>query len=331
MFRSAARKVVDHDPARVLFEAAVRFLADHRLGYDPARYAFAWRVVSDPEGPLARAVAALTEGGIRLTEDDLKALGERSGDDAGALERAAALVAQTRAQMDSFVGLMDRMREETTDFGRDLAASVDALDATHAPTIVSLTVSMLSRVQAAEDKLADATVEAAGLRAELAVARDDARADPLTGLPNRRAMIEAYAAAAAEGRPHCLAIADIDHFKRINDRFGHAVGDRVLTAIARTLADSCDEALVARYGGEEFALLFPHGDLAAAAAALERARAEVAGRRYRLRDADTLLGTITFSGGAIVVAPGEALEDAFARSDVLLYRAKENGRNRIEF
>lgn len=330
MFRLAARKVVDDDPARLLFDAAVRFLDDHGLGYDPARYAFAWRVVSDPEGALAQAVSALTEGGIRLTERDLLTLGEKARDGAGALERAAALVAQTRAQMENFTGLMDRMRAETTDFGRDLAASVESLDATDARGVAAVTATMLARVQSAETKLAEATVEAAGLRAELAEARDDARIDPLTGMANRRALTERYAAALASARPHCLAVADIDHFKRINDRHGHAVGDRVLTAIARTLAESCGEALVARYGGEEFALLFPHGDLAAAAAAMDRARAQVAAKRYRLRDADTVLGSITFSGGVIVVDRGEAFEDAFARADVLLYRAKEDGRNRIE-
>lgn len=330
MFRSAARKVVGDDPARLLFDAAVRFLDDHRLGYDPARYAFAWRVVGDPDGPLAQAVAALTDGGIRLTERDLLALGEKAGDGAGALERAAALVAQTRAQMETFSGLMDRMRAETTDFGRDLAASVESLDDTGARGVAAVTTAMLARVQAAEARLEAATVEAAGLRAELAEARDDARVDPLTGLANRRALTEAYAAAIGSGRPHCLAVADVDHFKRINDRFGHTVGDRVLAAIAKTLSEACGDALVARYGGEEFALLFPYGDLPAATAALERARAQVAAKRYRLRDADTVLGTITFSGGIAVLRHDESFEDAFARADVLLYRAKESGRNRIE-
>lgn len=330
MFRSAARKVVDADPARLLFDAAVRFLNDHHLGYDPARYAFAWRVVSDPDGPLAQAVSALTDGGIRLTEGDLLTLGEKAGDGAGALERAAALVAQTRAQMENFTGLMDRMRAETTDFGRDLAASAEALDRGDAGGLAAVTATMLARVQSAEARLAAATVEAAGLRAELAEARDDARIDPLTGLANRRALTEAYAAAMANGQPHCLAVADVDHFKRINDRFGHAVGDRVLTAIAKTLAEACEGALVARYGGEEFALLFPHGDLSEVAAAMDRARAGVAAKRYRLRDADTVLGTITFSGGVIAIASGETFEDAFARADVLLYAAKEGGRNRVE-
>ena len=154
--------------------------------------------------------------------------------------------------------------------------------------------------------------------------------DPLTGLANRRALTEAFAAALASGRPHCLAVVDVDHFKRINDRFGHAVGDRVLTAIAKTLGEACGDALVARYGGEEFALLFPSGDAVRMAEALERARAEVASKRYRLREADTALGTITFSGGIVTVARAESFDNAFARADVLLYRAKQAGRNRIE-
>lgn len=331
MFGSTARKVVDIDPARALFDAIGRFLAEHRLGYEPAHYGFAYRVLSEPGSSLAKAVQALTEGGVRLTERDIATLGGSAPAPrtSAALDRAAALIAQTRSQMEDFTGLVDRMRAETNEFGRDLAASVDALDPQVAPGIVDLTAAMLARVEDAETSLQSATSEAAGLRAELAEARIDAREDPLTGLANRRALTEAYEERLAAARPLCLAVCDVDHFKQVNDRFGHTVGDRVLTAIATTLAEACQGALVARYGGEEFAVLFDHGDLSAAEAALERARATVATKRYRLRDAETVLGTITFSGGVVLGAQGEAFDTVFARADTLLYAAKDAGRNRI--
>ncbi len=332
MLAAATRKVVANDPARGLFDAIGRFLTDHRLSFDPAHYAFAHRLLADPDSPFALTVAALTDGGVRLTERDVAALaGPAAGQEGSeaAVARANALIAQTRSQMDDLTGLVDRMRAETTGFGRDLAASVDAIDPASAPAIVGLTAAMLSRIQTAETRLADATSEAAGLRAELEEARTDAREDQLTGLANRRALAEGYAAHLAAGTRICLAICDIDHFKQVNDRFGHAVGDRVLAAIARTLADGCTNALVARYGGEEFAILFDHGDLAAATATLDRARATVAAKHFRLRENDAALGAITFSGGAITIEPGEVFGTALARADALLYQAKNAGRNQI--
>lgn len=334
---SATRTAVANDAARApgdrpLFDAIGRFLNEHRLGFGPAHYAFAHRLLSDPHSPFAQTVAALTDGGVRLTERDVATLGGTAASPPGsddALARAHALVAQTRTQMADFTGLIDRMRAETTGFGRDLAASVDAIGPGVPPAIVDLTAAMLARVETAETRLADVTSEAAGLRAELEEARTDARADPLTGLANRRALSEAFAAHIARGAPGCLAICDIDHFKQVNDRFGHAVGDRVLSAIARTLADGCEGALVARYGGEEFAVLFDHGDLAAATTLLDEARATVAGKHYRLRENDAKLGAITFSGGVIVTAGDEDFYAALGRADALLYQAKSEGRNRI--
>lgn len=234
-----------------------------------------------------------------------------------------------RSQVADFTGLVDRLRLETTGFGRDLAASVDALGPAAAAEVLRVTAVMLARVQAAETRLEKATSEAAALRTKLEQAQEDARADPLTGLANRRGLSEAFAAQLQTGAGACLAVCDIDHFKQINDRFGHAVGDRVLAAMAATLADACPDALVARYGGEEFALLFPDDDLDRAVAAVNGARASVAVKRYRLRDTDAALGQITFSGGVVATGPGEAFDDAFGRADVLLYEAKRSGRNCI--
>src|SRR3546814_9931205 len=83
---------------------------------------------------------------------------------------------------------------------------------------------------------------------------------------------------------------DIDHVKQVNDRFGHAGGDRVLRAIGTALDDICVDHLVARYGGEEFAVLFTGVSLAHAEELLERARASVSRKRYRLRESDAPLG-----------------------------------------
>jgi diguanylate cyclase len=227
--------------------------------------------------------------------------------------------------------MMQTIRAETQGFGRDLAASADAIrnvDAALGVTeVVRLTGVMLDRVRSAEERLEAATQEAEELRVKLEEARDNARRDPLTDLPNRRAFEEAFAASVAAGDRMCVAVCDIDRFKTVNDRFGHAVGDRVLKAIATALVDGCPGHFVARYGGEEFAVLFTGVERQSALATLEKARETVASKRYRLRESDEPLGAVTFSAGLTAAQPGESLGTVFGRADALLYAAKDGGRN----
>lgn len=327
---------VEDDSAR-LYDRIGKFLAEHRLSPDPRHYTFAYRVCIDPAGALAKAVASMTEGGFRLSSRDIESLGGEIGMLAtpaeGAAKAADGLVAQTQMQVDGFTDMMLAIRAETQDFGRDLAASADAIrqssNALGIDEVVRLTSAMLGRVRSAETKLEEATHEASELRAKLEEARDNARRDPLTDLPNRRAFEEAYAARTEKGEVLCIAVCDVDHFKQVNDRFGHAVGDRVLKAIAEALAATCEGHLVARYGGEEFAVLFSGIAPQAALATLEEARTTVAAKRYRLRESDEPLGAVTFSAGLTLASNDEVLGTAFARADRLLYAAKHAGRNQL--
>jgi diguanylate cyclase len=335
----AVRAAHGSDSSRRLYDRIGEFLVDQRLDADPANYAFAYHLLANPDGPLARAVHALTDGGVRLTQRDIETLGcevQPSAAVKGAKEKADGLVARTQMQVEGFQDMVTAMRAETEGFGRDLAASAEAIsrstDAGGAPMIdevTRITAAMLDRVRSAEARLESATREASDLRRELEEARDNARRDPLTDLPNRRALEEAYSAQSASGAPICVAVCDVDHFKSVNDRFGHAVGDRVLKAIAEALSQTCSGHLVARYGGEEFAVLFTGVDLDTARDILDTARLKVATKRYRLRESDAPLGEITFSAGISAAIPGDGLSTVFHRADRLLYAAKTAGRNRL--
>ncbi len=327
-----------------LYRQIGAFLAWHRLSPDPGHYAFAWSVLGDADGPLGREVAALTDGGVRLSRGDIERLGgqvsvggeplQPGNDDTADADGPTtdSLVARTQAQVETFAATMRTMHDETRGFGRDLAASAEAIQRTGEPLgiddVVRLTGVMLGRVRATERRLEEATRETDELRAKLAEAHGSARRDPLTELPNRRALEEAFADAAPD-TPRCLAVCDIDRFKQINDRFGHAVGDRVLKAIGQLLQQRCEAHLVARYGGEEFAILFTGVHLAEARDLLDTAREAVGARRFRVRDTEEAVGTITFSGGVGAVNAGERFDAAFARVDRALYRAKADGRDRV--
>ncbi len=157
--------------------------------------------------------------------------------------------------------------------------------------------------------------------------------DALTGVPNRRQMDEQleeaiYASTNMLGSSACLALADLDHFKRINDTYGHAVGDEVLKAFSQLLITSMrDTDRIYRYGGEEF-LIFMNLDLQRAESILDRLREKIS--RYPLHiDGLSEPLTITVSFGIAQVNQNEALRSLIRRADEALYQAKKNGRNRV--
>ena len=162
-------------------------------------------------------------------------------------------------------------------------------------------------------------------RADAAVLGSLSRRDPLTGLMNRRAIEPKFAALRADGFD-TFALVDLDHFKRVNDDFGHACGDAVLVAVAAAL-DADDDTLAVRLGGEEFLLLLRGPDAAARA---ERRRQAIPGRVARCgADLDRL---VTASMG-LVELPERGMEkidfaELYTRADRLLYEAKSAGRNR---
>ena len=155
--------------------------------------------------------------------------------------------------------------------------------------------------------------------------------DGLTGVPNRRHFEEfldrEVVRAVRHGRGLVVAMIDIDHFKQVNDRFGHLAGDLVLRRVAAAAAAGVRrDELFARYGGEEFALVLPETDAAQAAAVCERVRAAVAGLEF-------VFGSqrcpVTVSVGVAVLAGDGTAADLVRAADAELYRAKSSGRDRV--
>ena len=159
-----------------------------------------------------------------------------------------------------------------------------------------------------------------------------ARQDELTGLPNRRHALEMMGyeerRAKREAIPPSVCILDIDHFKNINDSFGHPAGDQVL----RLLATHAQRALrgpdlLARWGGEEFVLVMPQTSVKDAVMVVDRLRVALAQEDVWSQRPDL---KVTFSAGIAALTGAETMEEAVARADVALYRAKQSGRNRTE-
>ena len=168
--------------------------------------------------------------------------------------------------------------------------------------------------------------------AQLRQLRVAAFSDYLTGLPNRRYFFDegpAQVAGRLERREACcIAMLDIDHFKKLNDTYGHEIGDRVLQAVGAKLARRLEGSghLLARLGGEEFSVLMLGLDVEAGAALCETLRADIESLRVALDDQDL---NVTISIGLAEIAGRESFSNYLAAADQLLYLAKSYGRNRV--
>ncbi|MGA2549956.1 MAG: diguanylate cyclase [Burkholderiaceae bacterium] len=167
------------------------------------------------------------------------------------------------------------------------------------------------------------------LEAELARASALVRTDPLTEALNRRGFEEVYARQMKRpsGQPHCVALLDIDDFKRINDSYGHLVGDDALKYLSQVMRDITRPTdAVGRYGGEEFCVLFPNTPLRGASEVMTRIQRELT-RRVFMQDHSRVL--LTFSCGVTEIQANESLEDALLRADGALHEAKQKGKNKV--
>lgn len=188
--------------------------------------------------------------------------------------------------------------------------------------IMQINERLQARLAAAEEKL---TEQAEQIETQLA----EARTDVLTGLPNRRAFDDELHRRLAEWQrktnTFCLMMIDIDHFKALNDRYGHPAGDQALRNVAGVLENTLREMdMVARVGGEEFAAILPSTSLTDGLRASERVRTAVASHWFQLEDADLQL---TVSLGLAAVHSEDNSASLIKRADEALYAAKRAGRN----
>ncbi|OLS64092.1 GGDEF domain-containing protein [Pseudomonas putida] len=191
---------------------------------------------------------------------------------------------------------------------------------------------MASRLKGLSERVAHMEQEAQGYREHLEVQRQKALVDPLTGLPNRAAWSERLDLEVADwqekGGHLLMAILDLDHFKRINDNYGHLAGDKVLKIVANELRKRLRARdFIARFGGEEFVLLVPQTPMAGGLQLAESLRAAVEACPFHFKGERV---TITLSVGITAFRDGERSDTVLKRADEALYRAKHLGRNCLQ-
>ena len=234
------------------------------------------------------------------------------------LARLHEVAAKVAADVGDHSSRVEEINEElSASKDRDTDAVVGAV-----AKLVEANNVMQQRLASAEVKLQEQTRLVESVSAE-------ARTDPLTGLANRRALDDALTARVTEfqesGRGFSVVMSDVDHFKRFNDRYGHAAGDEVLRRLAQVLRkNSRATDLAARYGGEEFCIVLPHEPLEDSIKHAERMRQAIAAAKIHF---EATVLSVTASFGVAQLAAGEAAPAVIKRADEALYASKDSGRN----
>lgn len=268
---------------------------------------------------------------LEAFQSNLQAASEGHADNSSA---ARAMDTQIREQVD---GLQTSVQEaaDLDDLKQVLENHLEGLLGTmdqHQKQRDAREQEVAGRLKSLAERVAHMEQEALGYREHLEEQRQKALIDPLTGLPNRAAWTERLEHEIAQWQQHgntlSLAMLDLDHFKRINDNYGHLAGDKVLKIIATVLRKRMrGNDFIARFGGEEFVLLLPATSPAVGAKLLETLRAAIEACPFHFKGERV---TITVSMGLATFRAGEHSDLVLKRADQALYRAKNAGRNRVE-
>ena len=283
---------------------------------------------------------------LRRLDDVERRLRDVMQKQAEAKGRAVEAQAEMRVMLGTFIERLSAMTDSTSAYGGKMEENARLIE--KAKTLEELTPVLKEVVSATRGMAADSLqardelrgmrertqateTEIVKLHMELDRMSAQARHDPLTGALNRKGLDEALnrevSAMRRKDTPLCVALLDIDNFKKINDTLGHTTGDQALAHLAQVARESMrPQDTLARYGGEEFVILLPDTTLERGIDAMMRLQRELT-KKYFMAGSEKLL--ITFSAGVAQLGPDEDNASAIKRADQAMYTAKRAGKNRV--
>lgn len=323
-----------------LLRMILPLLSKQAAGFHPISYAIWYECAAGINPPLKEEVDGLIASGKTLDDHMVAVLYEKH-----ISRRDDAVSNKLRNELERMLQDLSRTASITGEhasayskslggFGEQLRPGVNPEQLRAAvQTMLEKTEQMCARTSELEIQLQDSSREVELLRAELVRARGEALTDPLTGIANRRGFmkaVEQLQVVCPDGLDKtCLIAADIDHFKKCNDDFGHLFGDKVIRNVAQILRKMVKgQDTAARIGGEEFVVLLPDTPLEGARKLADHIRTTVAAGRIS-HGKDAQVGKITISLGVTNFQPGDTVETFLARADKALYASKTGGRNRV--
>lgn len=316
-------------------------MAARRIAATPANFAVWYAHVAGTHPDLSRAIEIFDSNRAEYTDNRNAELHDQLVDTSREADEIREAGERISAAAAVVLSLLDKAAAGQRSYGEALGEASQAFAAVEperlhviVEAILDETRRMIARNQEIAGKLARSSNEIETLRQQIDVARRESMVDALTGVGNRKMfdlrLRDCLKLSLEEGGDLCLMMADIDHFKKFNDTYGHQLGDLVLRLVARALTDGIKgRDTAARYGGEEFAILLPRTRLGDAMKLAEQLRLAIGARRVVMRGGERDLGHVTLSIGVSCYRPGEPAAEFVQRADAALYFAKRQGRNRV--
>lgn len=279
-----------------------------------------------------------------MTEEQAKRLYETHILRADIASEIAEMLQRFEGEIGKVQGVVSKTGRDSKGYSEELTSLSGALTdtiGTSNPDVARLVDGVLTVVtsfrqanEQLETQLAESSEEITFLRESIATIQQEAMTDPLTGVKNRKTFDDSIERilqrARADGTPMSLIFADVDHFKRFNDRWGHQTGDQVLRLVAEMMkANVKGQDVLARYGGEEFAIILPETSLENGIRLADRIRESISARVLKKRRTNESMGNVTLSMGVATLSDGDCPETLIERADRCLYAAKAQGRNRV--
>jgi len=324
-------------------EVALVALKEIGLPASPQPYELWYAHVEGRNPSLSREIQTLIDTTGKVDQAAAFDLYKKHIQHAGLSRDVAELVSKFRDEITDLYSVLEKTGESTVGHNEKLSGLSDQLRHTteEYPAVgallegvMSVAKDMQSQNEHLESRLAESTSEINALQRNVESIQAEASKDPLTGIPNRakldKFLEEHMAEAGPSGEPLALIIADVDHFKKFNDKWGHTTGDQVLRLVAEVMnANVKGKDLLARYGGEEFVIVLPETTIEHAKMLADRIRKAIESRRLKKRRTGEDLGVVTMSFGVATYAPLDTIELFIERADTCLYAAKDAGRNQV--
>ena len=318
----------------------LQLLGKHNIPVTPPNYAIWYNYVAGKNKKLNKAIDEIVKEKKTFTGEINQYLYLTYVDeDTGMIEKVRSdikmILSELLQQISSTEGEFTNYEEALHTYSKRLETTEDAKGIqTIIEYILAQTKAMEDSGRSLKKRLEKRAKEVETLRKNLEEVKKEANIDPLTGIANRRLFDKTLAEEMANAQESklflSLVILDIDHFKRVNDTYGHLVGDSVLKVIAGILKNHVKgQDTVARFGGEEFAIILPETPIHGAFSVADKIRSAVEKSRLTKKTTGELLGNVTISAGISLYRNSESVNFFIQRADAALYRSKENGRNKV--
>ena len=319
----------------------IPLLNKHKLPATPVNYSVFYCYVSGTSLALNEAVDNAIQQNKKFTTALLVELYEKYINGSAAIAQQEHIQEVLNKVMNEASDEIQHANEDANSFDKTLNQHAATLSSLSDPDSASMvlkqiledTRQMVRNTNSLQARMQDTSAEVNKLKAELSAVKETAEKDALTGLKNRGTfdlkINDTVQSQSIQSLPSTMIMLDIDHFKRINDSFGHLVGDRVIRYVAALLTQIMGpNNFVARYGGEEFVVLIDNLPVEAAFKLAEKVRTAMGNSKLQRKDSGETIGKVTLSAGISVLRENDSIDSFIDRGDKALYEAKNSGRNK---